>query len=119
MMLSELAVNIDDTFLLELEDGRMVMVDISEEDDWGDIEPIKDITDGSLRCTIGKPTSDDDDERCEIKGVWSLRDETLNCKFDVYRRISLREFVARLIDNGVLFGQTDGEREKLKRHYGV
>lgn len=112
------------SFLLELEDdpvltGRIVPVDLSEEDDWGDIEPYRDAASGLLGCKVGKYDKKGDETR-EIVRVWEYKkDKPLNGKFASFEPVTLAKFVGRLLDAGLFFGQDEEEVSELKREYGL
>ena len=121
------------SFLLELASDHpprhargLVPVDLSAEEDWGDIEPYNALKDEGggpdrLGCTIGKPTMDEGGERVEILQIWEYKeDKPFNGKFSFFEPVSMHDFVRRLIDAGVAFhGQTKEDAEQLKKHYGV
>ena len=112
------------SFLLEIQDdpvltGRIVPVDLSEEDDWADIEPYRDSASGLLGCTVGKHDNEDDETK-EIVRVWEYReDKPLNGKFAAFEPVTLPKFVERLLDAGALYGQDADEILELKRKYGL
>lgn len=116
-------------FLLELkafpgedpETTRMVMVDLNEEDDRGDIEPMRDTVSGELCCLVGKEDETDNYERRHIAKVWQYdEDNRFNDKFPMYRQVSLADFVRCLLDTNLLFdGFTGAEVVRLKQIYGV
>lgn len=117
----------DWSFLLELKGGGdpplaakgIVSVDLSEEDDWGDIEPYRDAASGILGCKLGKKGGEGDETR-EIVQVWEYKeDKAFNYKFAFFEPISIPKFIRRLLDAGLLFGQDEEEVNKLKRKYGL
>jgi hypothetical protein len=112
-------------FLVELEGDPplaakgVVPVDLSEEDDWGDIEPYRDAVSGLLGCTIGK-FDKGGDERREIVQIWEYKeDKPFNGKFAFFEPVTLPKFIGRLLDAGLLFGQDEEEVSELKRKYGL
>jgi hypothetical protein len=114
------------SFLLELEgdspvlDGKgLVPVDLSEEDDWGDIEPYRDAASGLLGCKVGKHDKEGDEVR-EVVRVWEYKeDKPFNGKFAFFEPVTLPKFVGRLLDAGLFFGQDEEEVRELKRKYGL
>lgn len=107
------------SFVVETEKGTVCLVDLQEEDDWGDIEPVRRLDKG-LACTIGK-RDNPGDEVLDITRVWENRENGfLNNKFAQCHPIGLDAFVRRLLDAGVAFhGQTEDDCQELKEHYGV
>lgn len=116
------------SYLLELsvrpdecpETARLVPVDLSEEDDRGDIEPARDARTGELFCTLGKVDKDGDEVRV-IARVWEYRDDdSFNGKFPVFRSVSVADFVRRLLDANKEFdGFTEDDVAGLKEVYRV
>lgn len=113
------------SFLLELKGDPplaakgVVTVDLSEEGDWGDIEPYRDAASGILGCKIGKEDEEGDETR-EVVQVWEYKDDKpFNDKFAFFEPISLPKFIGRLLDAGLLFGQDEEEISELKRKYGL
>ena len=95
-------------------------VDLSEEDDRGDVEPARDARTGELFCTLGKVDGDGDEVR-RIARVWEYReDEALNEKFAMFRPVPLAQFVGRLLDaNREFDGFTEDDVARLKEAYGI
>lgn len=116
----------DWTFLVELKGDPplaalgVCLVDLSSEDDRGDIEPYVD-GNGVLHCTLGaEPTMDGDEERREIVGVWEYcDDQPFNDKFPFFKQVSMADFVRRVCDAASFDGDSEGDILKLKEHYGV
>ena len=114
------------SFLIELEGDSthepgkgLVTVDLSSEEDWGDIEPYRDATSGLLGCKVGK-YDDEGDETREVIRVWKYKaDRPFNGKFDYFEPVTLQKFVIRLLDAGLFFGQDEEEIRELKRKYGL
>ena len=116
------------SFLVELkafpgeapETAGIVPVDLSEEDDRGDVEPARDARTGELFCTLGKVDKDGDEVRV-IARVWEYRDDdSFNGKFSVFRPVALADFVKRLLDANKEFdGFTEDDVAGLKEVYGV
>lgn len=113
------------SFLVELEGDPplaakgVVPVDLSEEDDWGDIEPYRDAASGLLGCKVGKHDKEGD-ERREIVQIWEYKeDRPFNGKFAFFEPVSLPRFIRRYVDAGLFHGQTENETRKLREHYGV
>ena len=116
------------SYLLELsaqpgecpETVGIVPVDLSEEDDRGDIEPARDAHTGELFCTLGKVDGDEDEVRT-IARVWEYREyDSFNGKFPVFRSVSIADFVRRLLDANKEFdGFTEDDVAGLKEVYGV
>lgn len=117
------------SFLVELkafpgevpETVGIVPVDLSEEDDRGDIEPSRDAVSGELRCLVGKNDERVGDERRYVARVWGYKeDDTFNDKFSVFRPVALADLVRRLLDANKEFdGFTDDDVAGLKEVYGV
>lgn len=118
--------NEDWTFLVELKGDPplaalgVCLVDLSTEDDRGDVEPYVDGK-GILHCTLGaEPTMDGDEERREIVGVWEYcEDQPFNEKFPFFRRVGIVDFVRRMCDAATFDGDGEDGIRKLKEHYGV
>ena len=114
------------SYLVVLKDGRgqdtgMCLVDLSSEDDRGDVEPFVDEL-GRLRCTVGvKPTDDEPENEClEIKSVYEYWDDMpFNNKFPFFGPVTLRDFVRSFCDAGKFDGDSEEEIVKKKMHYGV
>jgi hypothetical protein len=116
------------SFLVELkafpgevpETVGIVSVDLSEEDDRGDVEPVRDARTGELFCTLGKVDGDGDEVRV-VARVWEDReDDSFNGKFYMFRPVTLADFVRRLLDaNREFDGFTEDDVAKLKEVYGV
>ena len=124
-----LCMNDGTSFLLELKGlpGEapaslgLVPVDLEEEDDRGDVEPLKDAKTGALRCTVGKVDRPGDVVR-EIGRVWRYGgdNDTLNGKFAFYREIGIAEFVGCLLEANREFDDfTDEDVARLKKEYGL
>ena len=117
------------SFLVELkafpgeapETVGIVPVDLSEEDDRGDIEPVRDVTSGELRCLIGKDDEKVGDERRYVSRVWEYKeDDAFNGKFSMFRPVALVDFVRRLLDANMEFdGFTEDEVARLREAYGL
>lgn len=111
------------TYLVELKGPPysvmgMALIDLSAEDDRGDVEPFVDQK-GCLRCTLGC-MDDEYSERREIVGVheyWG--DIPFNNKFPFFGMVSMRDFVGRYCDAGKFDGDSEEEIVKKKMHYGV
>lgn len=115
------------SFLLELENNTIVPVDLSTEEDWGDIEPVRRINEfgnpDKLACTIGKfdGESEEGDGTFDIVRIWEYReDKPLNGKFSLFEPVSMEDFVRRYLDASIVFNwDTEEEVVKLKEYYGV
>ena len=96
------------------------LVDLSSEDDRGDIEPYVDGS-GILHCTLGaEPTMDENGERREIVGVWERwDDQPFNDKFPFFKQVSMVDFVRRVCDAASFDNMSEEEILGLKNHYGV
>lgn len=112
------------TFIVELEGDRplassgICLVDLSSEDDRGDIEPSYDEEHG-LECTLGKRDRKNDDVR-KIVRVWEyVENKPFNCKFHTFIPVSLVDFVRRVCDAAVLDFYTEEEIASLKKDYHV
>lgn len=99
----------------------MIPVDLSEEDDRGDIEPVRDAASGELCCLIGKDDEKVGDERRYVARVWEYReDDMFNGKFSMFRPVALADFVRRLLDANKEFdGSDEVDVAKLKEAYGL
>lgn len=113
------------SFLVELKGAPplaakgVVPVDLSCEEDWGDIEPYRDAASGLLGCKVGKYDNEGDETR-EIVRVWEYKeDKPFNGKFSFFEPVTLPKFIGRLLDAGLLFGQDEEEVNELKRKYGL
>lgn len=114
------------SYLVVLQNERgqetgMCLVDLSSEDDRGDVEPFVDEL-GRLRCTVGvKPTDDEpENERLEIKSVYEYWDDMpFNNKFPFFGPVTLRDFVRSFCDAGRFDNLDEDEIIELKKHYGV
>ena len=117
--------NDDWTFLVELcgdpplAEHCTCLVDLSEEDDRGDIEVFKD-QDGILHCTLGCVCDGDWAETREITAVREYREsESFNCKFTTFKPVSIVDFIRRLCDAGTFDDDSEDEIEARKRKLGV
>ena len=114
------------TFLVELKGDPplaelgVCLVDLSSEDDRGDVEPYVD-REGILHCTLGaEPTLDGGEERREIGEIWEYcEDQPFNGKFPFFRPVSIVDFISRFCDAASFDGDSEDEILKLKEHYGV
>ena len=105
------------TFLVQTEKNDIVPVDLAAEEDWGDIEPVRNKETGKLECTLGK-FDGCDDSKVDIVRVWTRSDELLNGKFPKFVPVELEDFVRKLLDAGDEFhGQSDAAC--LKKEYGL
>ncbi len=112
------------TFLVELGNGYpfndernpcVCIIDLSADDERGDVEPYVDSDSGDLRCTLGA-----DGFQREIKKVWRYREEwSFNDKFPTFDECSMRSFVETMLEANREFddGFDDEEIERLKKHY--
>lgn len=117
------------SFLVELEaypgEARECVgvcpVDLSADDDRGDVEPCRDVRTGELSCILGKDDGRAGDERRKIRRVWEYREDDLfNEKFSMFRPVALADFVRRLLDaNREFDGFTEDDVARLKEVYGV
>ena len=106
-------------FLLLTMDGDIVPVNLQEEDDWGDIEPFRDLSSGKLMCTLGKEDRADD-VRVNISRIWGhSEDSRFNGKFLRWFPVTMETFVTRLLESGLFHGVDEDEIERLKKEYGV
>lgn len=117
--------NDDWTFLVELSGDPPLatfgtcLIDLSSEDDRGDVEPFMD-RDGILHCTLGCECDGPDREMREIVEVHEYcGDKPFNGKFPFFRTISIVDFIRRLCDAATFDGDTEDEILKLKEKYGV
>lgn len=111
------------TYLVELKGPSghvmgMALIDLSAEEDRGDVEPFVDQK-GCLRCTLGCK-DDEYSERREIVGVHEYwEDIPFNNKFPFFGMVSMRDFVGRFCDAGKFDNLDESEVMELKRHYGL
>ena len=117
--------NDDWTFLVELSGDPPLaehctcLVDLSEEDDRGDIEVFKD-QDGILHCTLGCACDGDGAETREITAVREYREsEPFNGKFTTFKLVSLVDFIRRLCDAAKFDGDSEDEIAARKLKLGV
>lgn len=109
--------------MVRLVDGSLCMVDLTEPDDLGDIEPFVD-QNGNLRCTLGVEGEGEnmDTKRLEITEVYFPSD-LFNGKFPSYAKSDLKEFVARFLEGEYECAydsvMTAEELLETKDHYGV
>ena len=113
------------TFLVQLEGDKPIatkgtcIVDLSAEEDRGDIEPFVD-HDGVLHCTIGCEVDGPERETRNIVGVMEYREgEPFNGKFPFFSPVSLVTFVRRFCDAAKFDNFSTKEIMRLKRAYGV
>lgn len=113
------------TFLVELlgdpplAEHCTCLVNLSEEDDRGDIEVFKD-QNGILHCTLGCECDGDGAETREITAVREYRErEPFNGKFTTFKPVSIVDFIRRLCDADTFDGCSDEEIEERKRKLGV
>ena len=116
--------NEDWTFLVELSGDPPLaehcacLIDLSSEDDRGDVEPFRD-EDGIMHCTLGCEC----DEGSQMREITCVRayspKDSFNGKFPTFRLVSLVDFIRRLCDASVFDGDTEEEIAELKRKYGV
>ena len=117
------------SFLVELESyvGEVpatigvVPIDLSQEEDRGDVEPVRHAVTRVLHCTVGKEDKLGDQVR-RVARVWEYRDgePAFNGKFPWFRQVTVADFVRRLLEaNGKFDGFTDDEVAWLKEEYGV
>ena len=85
------------SFLVELDNGTVCPVDLSEEEDWNALEPFR--VDGVLGCTLGHADHNKEKERLEIRRVWEYREEEpFNDAFSAFRPCTMAQFVGRILD---------------------
>ena len=117
------------SFLVELESyvgevpatAGVVPIDLSQEEDRGDVEPFRHAVTRVLHCTVGKEDKPGDQVR-RVARVWEYRDgePAFNGKFPWFRQVPVADFVRRLLDaNREFDGFTDDEVARLKEEYGV
>lgn len=124
------------TFMVELAGDpplavlRMCEVDLSSEDDRGDVEPYVDYG-GTVHCMLGvdpefgEEEPDDPEERLlrgrrQIMGVWEYTPEkSFQNKFPTYKAVSVVDFVRRFCEAAAFDGDSEEEIASLKRHYRV
>lgn len=111
---------------------RMCEVDLSSEDDRGDVEPYVDY-EGKVHCMLGvdpelgegEEEPDDPEERLlrgrrQIMGVWEYTPgKSFQNKFPTYKAVSVVDFVRRFCEAAAFDGDSEEEIASLKKHYGV
>ena len=113
------------TFLVELSGDTPLaehctcLVDLSDEDDRGDIEVFKD-QDGILHCTLGCECDGDGAETREITAVREYMEyEPFNGKFATFELVSIVDFIRRLCDAAEFDDDTEDEIAARKLKLGV
>lgn len=112
------------TFLVELSGDPPLaehcacLIDLSEEDDRGDVEPFRD-KNGIVHCTLGCECDGDGYETREITCVRAYSPKSFNDKFPTFRLISIVDFVRRVCNAAAFDGYTEEDIAELKRSYGV
>lgn len=113
------------TFLVELcgdpplAEHCTCLVDLSEEDDRGDIEVFKD-QNGILHCTLGCECDGGGSEMREITAVREYREsEPFNGKFTTFKLVSIVDFIRRLCDAAKFDDDTEDEIAARKLKLGV
>lgn len=113
------------TFLVELlgdpplAEHCTCLVDLSEEDDRGDIEVFKDQY-GILHCTLGCECDGYGAEMREITAVREYREsEPFNGKFTTFKPVSIVDFIRRLCDAAKFDDDTEDEIAARKLKLGV
>ena len=117
--------NDDWTFLVELSGDPPLaehctcLVDLSEEDDRGDIEVFKD-QNGILHCTLGCECDGDWSEMREITAVREyIKYEPFNGKFITFKPVSIVDFIRRLCDAAKFDDDSEDEIAARKLKLGV
>ena len=112
------------TFLVELcgdpplAEHCTCLVDLSEEDDRGDIEVFKD-QNGILHCTLGCEC-DEGSQMREITAVREYREsEPFNGKFPTFKTVSIVDFIRRLCDAAKFDDDSEDEIAARKLKLGV
>lgn len=115
------------TYLVELDGERplassgICLVDLSHEEDRGDLEPAYDAERGTVECTLGVESIDEPkNEARKIVQAWEyVENKPFNDKFPTFVPISVVDFVRRVCDAAVLDNFTEEQIEGLKKEYHV
>ena len=95
------------------------LVDLSSDDDRGDIEVYKE-QNGTIHCTLGCAC---DGALCEIREITEIREYVesapFNWKFTTFKIVSIVDFVGRFCEAATFDGDTEEEIKMLKEKYGV
>ena len=104
-------------FLVELDNGTVCPVDLSEEEDWNALEPFN--KDGVLGCTLGHANHNEEKERLEIRRVWEYREEEpFNDAFSAFKPCEMARFVGRILDaDESLFGTDPSHVRRLRQDW--
>ena len=113
------------TFLVELcgdpplAEHCTCLVNLSEEDDRGDIEVFKD-HEGILHCTLRCKCDEGGAETREITAVREyVESEPFNGKFTTFKPVSIVDFIRRLCDAAKFDDDSEDEIAARKRKLGV
>lgn len=113
------------TFLVELSGDPPLaehctcLVNLSEEDNRGDIDVFKD-HEGVLHCTLGCKCDEGGAETREITAVREyVESEPFNGKFTTFKMVSIVDFIRRLCDAATFDDDTEDEIAARKLKIGV
>lgn len=106
------------SFLVELDNGTICPIDLSEEEDWNALEPFIRV-DGVLGCTLGHADHNEEAERLDIRRVWEYREEEpFNDAFSAFKPCTMAQFVGRILDaDGSLYGMDSSHVCKLRKDW--
>lgn len=106
------------TFIVRLENQHLCIIDLSSEDDRGDVEPYRGDRDLSVGCMFG--CEDSPYHRIKrIEGVWRYSKHRFNDKFHDFTKVSIEDFVRRVFDAMKFDGYSEEEIAKTKKDYGL
>ena len=105
------------SFLVELDNGTICPIDLSQEEDWNALEPFR--NDDVLGCTLGHYDHNEEKERLDILRVWEYKeDEPFNGAFSAFKPCSMECFVKRILDaDETLFGVDSATVEELRNEW--
>lgn len=105
------------SFLVELDNGTVCPVDLSEEGDWNALEPFR--IDGVLGCTLGHADHTKEKERLDIRRVWEYREEEpFNDAFSAFKPCTMSFFVRRILSaSEALYAEDPVHVRKLRQDW--
>lgn len=104
---------------LELEDKRLVFLDLDTDEDWGDINIYKHYKTGKIECELGN----DVDGHKKILRVWESKDnegDFLDEKFNTYSEVDITDFIKWSLSREIAYcdGMSIAEHRKMMEEYG-
>lgn len=105
------------SFLVELDNGTICPIDLSQEEDWNALEPFR--NDDVLGCTLGHYDHNEEKERLDIRRVWEYREEEpFNDAFSAFKPCTMARFVGRILDaDESLFGTDPSHVRQLRKDW--